>query len=182
MSRIGKAPIAIPSGVTVEKKGREVQVKGPKGTLAITLRPEVEFAVEGKEASVTLSGSGGARAARAYHGLTRALINNMVKGVTQGYEKKLEIIGVGWNAKAQGNTKLVLNIGFCHEVPMAMPTGVAVETPQPTQIVVKGADKQAVGEVAARIRAVRPPEPYKGKGIRYAGEFVKRKAGKSFGS
>ena len=182
MSRIGKAPIAVPSGVTIEKKGREVVVKGPKGTLALTLRPEVEFEVQGNQASVTLSGSGGSRAARAYHGMTRALVNNMVKGVTTGYEKKLEIVGVGWNAKAQGNSKLVLNIGFCHEVPLAMPAGVAVETPAATQIVLKGADKQAVGQMAARIRSVRPPEPYKGKGIRYAGEVVKRKAGKSFGS
>lgn len=182
MSRIGKAPIAIPSGVTVEKKGREVQVKGPKGTLSLTLRPEVELSVEGKEAAVTLSGSGGARAARAYHGMTRALINNMVNGVATGYERKLEIVGVGWNAKAQGDSKVVLNIGFCHEVPMAMPAGVKVATPAPTQITLTSADKQAVGEVAARIRAVRPPEPYKGKGIRHAGEFVKRKSGKSFGS
>jgi len=182
MSRIGKAPIAIPTGVTLEKKGREVHIKGPKGTLSLTLRPEVELAVDGGKASVTLSGSGGARTARAYHGMTRALVQNMVKGVTQGFERKLEIVGVGWNAKAQGNSKVVLNIGFCHDVPLDMPAGVVVETPAATQIVLKGADKQAVGQIAARIRSVRPPEPYKGKGIRYAGEFVKRKSGKSFGS
>jgi len=182
MSRIGKAPIAIPSGVTVEKKGREVQVKGPKGTLSITLRPEVELAVEGSKASVTLSGTGGARAARAFHGMTRALVQNMVDGVAKGFERKLEIVGVGWNAKAQGTNKLVLNIGFSHDVPLDMLEGVSVETPAPTQIVLKSADKQAVGAMAARIRAVRPPEPYKGKGIRHLGEFVKRKAGKSFGS
>ncbi|MEZ6014035.1 MAG: 50S ribosomal protein L6 [Planctomycetota bacterium] len=182
MSRIGKAPIAIPSGVTVEKKGREVQVKGPKGTLRLTLRPEVEFEVEGSQATVSVSGTGGSRAARAYHGMTRALINNMVLGVSNGFERKLEIVGVGWNAKAQGTDKVVLNIGFCHDVPLAMPAGVTVETPAATQIVLKGADKQAVGAMAARIRSVRPPEPYKGKGIRYAGEFVKRKSGKSFGS
>lgn len=182
MSRIGKAPIPIPGGVTVEKKGRDVNVKGPKGTLSLVLRPEVELAVEDGEALVTLNGSGGAREARAYHGMTRALVANMVKGVTSGYERKLEIVGVGWNAKAQAPNKLVLNIGFSHDVPMDMPAGITVETPAPTQIVLKGADKQAVGQVAARIRAVRPPEPYKGKGIRHAGEVVKRKSGKSFGS
>ena len=113
--------------------------------------------------------------------MTRALVNNMVHGVTKGYEKKLEIVGVGWNAKAQGD-KVVLNIGFCHDVPVQMPDGVKVETPNPTSIVITGIDKQAVGQIAAEIRAVRPPEPYKGKGIRYEGEYVRRKASKSFGS
>ena len=182
MSRIGKAPITIPGGVTVEQKGRDVHVKGPKGNLSIKLRPEVELEVDGSTASVTLNGSGAPRQARAFHGLTRALVANMVEGVKKGYERKLEIVGVGWNAKAQGDKKVVLNIGFCHDVPMDMPEGVTVETPGPNQIVVKGPDKQAVGQIAARIRKVRPPEPYKGKGIRYEGEFVKRKAGKSFGS
>jgi len=181
MSRIGKAPIAIPGGVEVSVKGRDVNVKGPKGNLSITLRPEVEVAVEGSTACVTLNGSGAARAARAYHGLTRSLVNNMVEGVTKGFEKKLEIVGVGWNAKVQG-TKVVLNIGFCHDVPIEMPDGVSAECPNPTQIVITGSDKQKVGQTAAVIRAVRPPEPYKGKGIRYQGEYVKRKAGKSFGS
>ena len=165
----------------MDVKGRDVQVKGPKGTLSMTMRPEVELAVEGTEATVSLNGSGAPRASRAYHGMTRALLNNMVDGVTKGYEKKLEIIGVGWNAKAQGD-KVVLNIGFCHDVPVKMPEGVKVETPKPTQIVLTGVDKQAVGQVAAEIRKVRPPEPYKGKGIRYEGEYVRRKAGKSFGS
>ncbi|MEM8711912.1 MAG: 50S ribosomal protein L6 [Planctomycetota bacterium] len=181
MSRIGKAPIAIPAGVQVDLKGRDVHVKGPKGNLSITLRPEVEFEVEGSEAKVSLNGSGAPRAARAYHGMTRALVANMVEGVTKGYEKKLEIVGVGWNAKAQGD-KVILNIGFCHDVPMKMPEGVKVECPNPTQIVLSGVDKQSVGQIAAEIRKVRPPEPYKGKGIRYQGEYVKRKAGKSFGS
>ncbi|MGD2016816.1 MAG: 50S ribosomal protein L6 [Planctomycetota bacterium] len=181
MSRIGKAPIAIPGGVEVSVKGRDVNVKGPKGNLSITLRPEVEVAVEGSTACVTVNGSGAARAARAYHGLTRSLVNNMVEGVTKGFEKKLEIVGVGWNAKVQG-TKVVLNIGFCHDVPIEMPDGVSAECPNPTQIVITGSDKQKVGQTAAVIRAVRPPEPYKGKGIRYQGEYVKRKAGKSFGS
>lgn len=181
MSRIGKAPITIPGGVTIDVKGRDVNVKGPKGNLSITLRPEVEMAVEGSEATVTLNGSGAPRQARAFHGLTRALVANMVQGVDKGYQKKLEIVGVGWNAKAQGD-KVVLNIGFCHDVPMSMPDGVKVETPSPTSIVLTGPDKQAVGQIAAEIRSVRPPEPYKGKGIRYEGEYVRRKAGKSFGS
>ncbi len=181
MSRIGKAPISIPAGVQVDVKGRDVSVKGPKGTLELTLRPEVEFNVEGNEATVSLNGSGAPRAARAYHGMTRALVSNMVDGVTKGYEKKLEIIGVGWNAKVQGD-KVVLNIGFCHDVPMQMPKGVTAVCPNPTHIVISGVDKQAVGQIAAEIRKVRPPEPYKGKGIRYEGEYVKRKAGKSFGS
>ncbi|HPF14231.1 MAG: 50S ribosomal protein L6 [Planctomycetes bacterium] len=181
MSRIGKAPISIPGGVTLESKPNALSVKGPKGTLSITLRPEVKLVVEGQEAKVELTGSGPARQARAYHGLTRALVQNMVLGVTQGFEKRLEIVGVGWNAKAAGS-KLVLNIGFCHTVDLDMPQGVSVETPAPTKIVLAGADKQAVGQIAAVIRAVRPPEPYKGKGIRYEGEFVRRKSGKSFGS
>jgi len=182
MSRIGKQPIPVPGGVSVDVKSKDVTVKGPGGTLSITIRPEVEVSVEGKEAVVALTGTGSARQARAFHGLTRALINNMVVGVTKGFEKKLEIIGVGWNAAAQGPNKLVLNIGFCHPVDIDMPAGVSVETPRPTQIIIKGADRQAVGHIAAVIRKVRPPEPYKGKGIRYIGEHVRRKAGKSFGS
>lgn len=181
MSRIGKAPVSIPKGVEVKVSGRDVSAKGPKGNLSMTIRPEVEVAVDGDEAKVSLNGSGAPRAARAYHGLTRALIQNMVDGVAKGFEKKLEIHGVGWNAKAQGD-KVVLNIGFCHDVPMKMPEGVKVECPNPTQIVITGPDKQSVGQIAAEIRKVRPPEPYKGKGIRYEGEYVRRKAGKSFGS
>lgn len=181
MSRIGKEPVKIPSGVSVDVKGRDVNVKGPKGNLVLTLRPEVEVAVEGTEANVTLNGSGAPRQARAFHGMTRALVSNMVVGVSKGYERKLEIVGVGWNAKAQGD-KVVLNIGFCHDVPVNMPKDVKVETPNPTSITLSGPDKQVVGQIAAQIRAVRPPEPYKGKGIRYEGEYVRRKAGKSFGS
>ncbi|MCA9001142.1 MAG: 50S ribosomal protein L6 [Planctomycetes bacterium] len=181
MSRIGKAPITIPSGVTVEAKSQQVSVKGPKGNLSIQIRPEVKVSVEGAEAKVELTGAGPARQARAYHGLTRALVQNMVTGVSTGFEKRLEIVGVGWNAKAQGN-KVVLNIGFCHTVDIEMPKDVSIETPSPTKMVLTGPDKQAVGQVAAVIRAVRPPEPYKGKGIRYEGEYVRRKAGKSFGA
>ena len=182
MSRIGKQPINLPSGVSLEVgAARSVKVKGPKGELGITLRPEVDVSVDGNEANVGLSGTGAARQARAFHGMTRALINNMVLGVSNGFEKVLEIQGVGWNAAAQGR-QVVLNIGFCHPVNIPMPDGVDAETPNPTTIVIKGIDKQAVGQVAAVIRKVRPPEPYKGKGIRYRGEFVRRKAGKSFGS
>ena len=182
MSRIGKQPIPVPGGVTVELgAGRTATVKGPGGTLTMNLRPEVDLEIEAAEVNVTTNGSGSAREARSFHGLTRALLNNMVLGVTKGFEKKLDIIGVGWNAKVQGNT-LVLSIGFCHPVEIAVPTGLSVETPQPTHIVIKGADKQAVGHLAAVIRGVRPPEPYKGKGIRYIDEFVRRKAGKSFGA
>ncbi len=182
MSRIGKKPITIPAGVEVKLGGaREVTVKGPQGSLGLTLRPEIELSVEGNEATVSTNGSGGARQASAYHGMTRALIANMVDGVSKGFEKKLEIQGVGWNAQSQGK-KITLNIGFCHPVVIDMPEGVTCESPNPTSIVLKGADKQAVGHIAAVIRAVRPPEPYKGKGIRYEGEYVRRKAGKSFGS
>jgi large subunit ribosomal protein L6 len=181
MSRVGKNPVPIPSGVTVDVKPQEVSVKGPKGNLTIPVRSEVKVSVDGDQVVVERSGSGADRQARALHGTTRALIANMITGVTTGFEKKLEIVGVGWNAKAQGK-RLILNIGFCHEVPVDMPDGVEVETPGPTQIVFRGADSQQVGQIAAVVRKVRPPEPYKGKGIRYAGEFVRRKSGKSFGS
>lgn len=181
MSRIGKNPVPVPGGVTVDAKPNTLTVKGPKGTLTMPVRPEVKVAMDGAEAKVELTGAGAAREARALHGLTRALLANMVEGVTKGFEKQLEIVGVGWNANAQGR-KVVLNIGFCHPVDIALPDGVEAETPKPTQIILRGADKQAVGQVAAVIRKVRPPEPYKGKGIRYQGEFVRRKAGKSFGA
>jgi large subunit ribosomal protein L6 len=181
MSRIGKLPVTIPTGVEVAEKARTVTVKGPKGTLQIDLRPEIDVTIDGGELRVEPNGSGAARDSRAFHGMTRALINNMVHGVSKGYEKKLEIIGVGWNAKGQGK-QLTLNIGFCHPVVLDVPEGLQVETPKPLNIVITGSDKQAVGQFAASIRAIRPPEPYKGKGIRYGGEFVRRKQGKSFGS
>ena len=181
MSRVGKNPVPIPSGVTVDVKPQEVAVKGPKGNLTLPVRSEVKVSVDGDQVVVERTGSGADRQARALHGTTRAHIANMIKGVTAGFEKKLEIVGVGWNAKAQGK-KLTLNIGFCHPVDVAMPDGVEVETPGPNQIVFRGADCQKVGEIAAVVRKVRPPEPYKGKGIRYDGEYVRRKAGKSFGS
>ena len=181
MSRIGKQPIPIPSGVEVAEKARVVTVKGPKGSLDLTLRPEIDVAIEDGQVVVSPNGSGPAREARAFHGMTRALLGNMVEGVAKGYEKTLEIVGVGWNAQA-GGKELTLNIGFCHPVKFTVPAGLEVETPKPTVIVLRGADKQAVGEFAAVIRRVRPPEPYKGKGIRHQGEYVRRKQGKSFGS
>ncbi|MFT5286000.1 MAG: large subunit ribosomal protein L6 [Planctomycetota bacterium] len=182
MSRIGKQPIPILSGVSIAQgANRQVTVKGPKGELSLVLRPEIDLTIEATQAVVSPNGSGSTKEAGAYFGMTRALINNMVVGVSTGFEKTLEIIGVGWNAKSQGS-KIVLNIGFCHPVEIAMPKGVTCESPSATKIVIKGADNQAVGQVAAVIRKVRPPEPYKGKGIRYEGEYVRRKAGKSFGS
>ena len=181
MSRIGKTPVVIPRGVTVETKNRRVTVQGPKGALEIDLRPEVEVELDEKELRVAINGTGSKREARAFHGMTRALINNMVLGVSQGYTKILNIVGVGWNAQGAGK-QLTLNIGFCHPVVFDVPEGLTVETPKPTIITITGVDKQSVGQFAAVVRAVRPPEPYKGKGIRYEDEHVRRKAGKSFGS
>src|SRR5262245_32470942 len=182
MSRIGRQPITIPAGVTVDcKPDKKVHVKGPKGELEIQVRPEIDVAVDKAVVHVSAKDAKEDRFVRAWHGMTRALIQNMVLGVTKGYEKKLEIQGVGWNAAAQGN-KVVLNIGFNKPVTVVMPEGVQVGTPSPTNIVLFGPDKQKVGHIAAAIRKRRPPEPYKGKGIRFEGEVVKRKAGKSFGA
>ncbi len=181
MSRIGKQPVVIPKGVEVAASETAVTVKGPKGALVLSLRPEIGVQVEGQEVRVQPRNAELTRETRAFYGMTRAMINNMVKGVTQGYEKTLEIVGIGWNAQARGK-QLVLSIGFCHPVELAVPEGIQVETPKPTIIIIRGADKQQVGLFAANVRAVRPPEPYKGKGVRYAGEYVKRKQGKSFGS
>ena len=182
MSRIGLQPIAIPAGVSVDLKGSdEVSVKGPKGELKMGLRPEITVSVADGVASIERSGAGSERDGRAFHGMTRAMLSNMVAGVTTGFSKQLEIKGVGWNAKVQGK-KLVLNIGFCHPVDIQVPEGIKIECEKPTLINISGADKQAVGHIAARIRKTRPPEPYKGKGIRYVGEYVRRKAGKSFGT
>ncbi len=181
MSRIGKLPIPIPGGVSVEGQDRHVTVKGPKGSLKLQLRPEVDIEIQAKEVRILPSGRGTPRESKAFHGMTRALVRNMVEGVTRGFSRSLEIQGVGWNAQSQGR-KLTLNIGFCHPVVVEIPEGIQVATPVPTQIEVAGIDRQKVGEFAASVRAQRPPEPYKGKGIRYKGEFVRRKAGKSFGS
>lgn len=177
MSRIGKKPITIPSGVTVEVKGPTIKVKGSKGELTQDFEPYyVNIEVEGSD--VVVARTADTKPHRARHGLYRSLISNMIEGCSKGFEKKLEINGVGYSAKAAGK-KITLQIGFCHPVEIPMPEGVAVETPSNTTITLTGPDKQAVGQVAAVIRRVRPPEPYKGKGIKYVGEIIRRKAGKA---
>lgn len=180
MSRIGNTPVTLPSGVEVQANSNEVAVKGPKGQLSFPLFPEVTVAVEDGQVVISRTGAGGTKNAAALHGLVRAHIQNMVVGVTEGYSKALEIHGTGWNVKPKGQG-IEMQIGFCHLVECTPPDGVTVECPTQTEIVVKGIDKQAVGQFAANIRRVRPPEPYKGKGIRYKGEHVRRKAGKSLG-
>jgi large subunit ribosomal protein L6 len=176
MSRIGKKPVAIPSGVEVRLDGSTVVVKGPKGELETAILADlVDVAIQDNEVVVTPKND--SKPARSAWGLTRSLINNMVTGVTEGFQKKLEIVGVGYRAQLQGRN-LKLNLGFSHDVVYEVPEGITIEVPQPTEIVVSGIDKQKVGQVAAEIRAWRPPEPYKGKGVRYAGEYIFRKEGK----
>ncbi len=175
MSRIGKQPIAVPSGVEVTIEPELVKVKGPKGELSERVNRAMEVKQENGEILVARPTDRGDH--RALHGLTRSLIANMVEGVTNGYEKRLEIQGVGYRAQLQGN-KLVLALGYSHPVELDAPDGIDFEVPQPTRVIVRGISKQAVGEVAANIRKARPPEPYKGKGIRYEGEHVARKVGK----
>lgn len=174
MSRIAKAPVPIPSGVEVNL-GDTVSVKGPKGELTMQLHPSVALDRDGDELKVTTRQAG--QQAIAMAGTTRALVNNMVTGVSNGFERKLTIIGVGYRAQAQGK-KLNLTLGFSHPVVYDVPEGITVETPSQTEIVVKGANKQLVGQVAAEIRRYRPPEPYKGKGVRYEGEHVVKKQAK----
>lgn len=176
MSRIGKKPIAVPAGVEVKIDGHTVIVKGPKGTLSRTLNEEMDIKMENNE--ILVSRPNDEIKNRSLHGLTRTLINNMVVGVTQGFEKKLEIQGVGYNAQMQGKN-LKLALGFSHPVIITPPEGITITTPSSVVILVSGADKEMVGQVAAEIRAWREPEPYKGKGIRYSGEYVRRKAGKT---
>ncbi|RKZ86078.1 MAG: 50S ribosomal protein L6 [Gammaproteobacteria bacterium] len=175
MSRIANAPVEIPSGVEISLNGSEVSVKGTKGTLTRAVHSDVEVTQEGTVLKASARNS--AKKTVALAGTTRALLNNMVIGVTQGFEKKLTLVGVGYRAKAQGS-KLDLTLGFSHPVAYAVPEGIKVETPSQTEIVISGADKQVVGQVAADIRAYRPPEPYKGKGVRYADEHVVRKDAK----
>jgi large subunit ribosomal protein L6 len=177
MSRIGKAPIPVPTGVDVTLADRNVTVKGPKGTLARRLPPDITVRQDGDLLLVERPDD--EREHRALHGLTRSLVNNMVVGVTDGFVKELEIVGVGYRATAQGPSRLELALGFSHPVVVEAPEGVTFEVPQPTRITVRGIDKEIVGQVAANIRKVRKPEPYKGKGVRYAGEVVLRKAGKA---
>ena len=177
-SRVGKMPIDIPSGVQVTRTGASVTVKGPKGELSFTIAHGVDVAVEPKEVLVTQVGGG--KQALALHGTTRAVIANRVAGVTRGFSKTLEITGTGYRALASGK-KITLQLGYSHPIEFDPPTGITSQVETPTKIVVSGFDKGLVGQVAANIRGFRPPEPYKGKGIRYAGEYIRRKAGKAAG-
>jgi large subunit ribosomal protein L6 len=177
MSRIGKAPVSVPSGVDVSITGRTVTVKGPKGTLTRVIPDGVSVSKESD--TLVVSRDNEERDARARHGLVRTLMNNMVIGVTDGFVKELDIVGVGYRAEAQGPNKIKLALGFSHPVVFEAPDGVTFEVPAQTKILVKGADKEVVGQVAANIREIRKPEPYKGKGVRYVDERVLRKAGKT---
>jgi len=177
MSRIGKVPIPVPSGVQVTIGDGRIEVKGPKGTLSRPVPPPISVRQEGD--TLLVERPNDERQSRALHGLVRSLVNNMVVGVTDGFRKELEIVGVGYRAIAQGPGNIELALGFSHPVRVAAPEGITFEVPAPTRIAVSGIDKEAVGQVAANIRAIRKPEPYKGKGVRYAGERVLRKAGKT---
>jgi len=175
MSRVAKQPVSLPKGVEISQAEQLLRVKGPKGELTMNLHRQV--GVDIAEGEIKVAPQVGGQAAIALAGTTRALLNNMVNGVTQGYERKLELVGVGYRAQAQGN-KLNLTLGFSHPVSYPVPAGISIETPSQTEIVVRGADKQQVGQVAAEIRRYRPPEPYKGKGVRYSGEKVVLKEAK----
>ncbi len=177
MSRIGKAPITVPSGVDVQIQGRQVAVKGPKGELDIEIPGDITVRQDGEVLLVERPDD--ERRNRALHGLTRSLVNNMVVGVTEGFSKELQIVGVGYRAAAKGSNALELQLGFSHPVNVEAPDGITFDVPEPTRIIVSGTDKQVVGQVAADIRSYRKPEPYKGKGVRYLGEHVARKAGKA---
>ncbi len=176
MSRIGKMPVPVPSGVSVDVDGRSVQVKGPKGELGREFHERVSIKLDGDE--VVVERFDDTRESRALHGLSRALLANMVHGVAEGFRRDLEIIGVGYRATLKGRD-LEMQLGFSHSVSFPAPEGVTFEVPEPTKVSVIGVDKELVGQVAANIRKIRPPEPYKGKGIRYVGEHVRRKAGKA---
>lgn len=176
MSRIGKKPIEIPQGVTVTLENNHVTVKGPKGELSRNFHQDMEIKVE--ENVITISRPSDSKDHRALHGTTRSILNNMVEGVSKGFERGLELIGVGYRAQKTGN-KLVLSVGYSHPVEIEPEQGLEIEVPSNTKIIIKGTDKERVGALAANIRDVRPPEPYKGKGIRYEGEFVRRKVGKT---
>ena len=177
MSRVGRSPIAVPNGVTVTLSGSTVSVKGPQGTLERRIPEPITIAQDGD--SLVVSRPDDERQNRALHGLSRSLVANMVSGVTDGFTKELEIVGVGYRATAQGSSAIELALGFSHPVRVQAPEGIEFEVPQPTRIAVRGIDKEAVGQVAANIRKIRKPEPYKGKGVRYLGERVQRKAGKT---
>ena len=176
MSRVGRKPIPIVAGVTVEKHQHDVVVKGPKGQLSATVHPSIGFEIQ--ENQIQVSRRSDLKQDRALHGLWRALMQNMILGVTKGYTKKLELVGVGYRAEIKGK-KLQLQLGFSHPILFQAPEGVTLEAPTQTNIVISGIDKQLVGLVAAKIRSFRPPEPYKGKGVKYEGEYIRRKAGKA---
>ena len=176
MSRIGRMPIAVPAGVDVKIDGSTVTVKGPKGTLTGTYNSKM--AIELNDGHITVTRPDDTKENRALHGLTRTLIANMVTGVHTGYKKELEIVGIGYRAALQGKD-LVLNVGYSHQVTMTPPEGITIEVPGPNKIVINGYDKQLVGQFASEVRGVRPPEPYKGKGIKYADEVIRRKEGKA---
>ncbi len=176
MSRIGNKHVDLPAGVTVDVKGQEVTVKGPKGELTRTFSKDININIDGNV--VTFTRPDDSKEMKTIHGTTRAIFNNMVVGVSEGFQKALELIGVGYRAQLQGK-KLVLNVGYSHPVEFVAADGITIEVPSNTSIIVKGSSKEAVGQLAAEIRGVRPPEPYKGKGIRYVGEYVRRKEGKT---
>jgi len=178
MSRIGKKPVAVVDGVKVAIQGRIISVEGPQGKLSWEHRPEVSVAYDDKSRLINVNRGGDDRMSRALHGLTRALIQNMIEGVKKGYEKRLEVIGVGYVVSVQGKV-LALRVGYANEVKKPIPEGLKVTCPDQTHVVIQGCDKQLVGQFAAEIRAVRKPEPYKGKGVRYQGEHVKIKPGKA---
>lgn len=176
MSRIGKLPVRIPGGVTVDVHDHTVVVKSGKNELTRQINPDMKVSV--REGSVIVERPSESKLHRSLHGLTRTLVENMIEGVSKGYEKQLELVGVGYRASRQGEA-LVLNVGFSHQVRYPVPQGITIEVPEPTKISIKGANKEVVGQVAAEVRKVRPPEPYKGKGILYRGERIRRKAGKT---
>jgi len=181
MSRIGKQPVVIPAGVKVQLQGQEIKVEGPKGKLALIIHPLMKMEHDDKDKVIRIIRPNDERANRALHGLTRALVANMVEGVTKGFEKRLKIEGVGYQGRIDKKA-VVLVVGYANHVVKMPPEGVTAEMPDPNTIVIKGADKQKVGQYAAELRAVRKPEPYKGKGVRYENEVVRRKEGKSFTS
>jgi large subunit ribosomal protein L6 len=176
MSRIGRKPVPIPKGVKVEQSDGTVKVKGPKGELTAAVHTDIGVELKGNELLVTTSVDD--KRHKALHGLWRAVLNNMIRGVAEGYQKKLEIVGVGYRAEMKAS-KLQLQLGYSHPIIFVPPEGIKIETPAPTNITVGGIDRQLVGQVAAKIRSFRPPEPYKGKGIKYEGEYIRRKAGKA---
>ena len=175
MSRIGNKAVAVPSGVTANVEGQTVKIKGPKGAMQVVVHDDVTVKLD--KGAIRLDPRVETKRARSQWGTSRTLVNNLIAGVTKGFEEKLEIVGVGFRAAVQGKT-LNLQLGFSHDVNFAIPQGIAIATPKPTEITITGTDKQQVGQVAAEIRGFRPPEPYKGKGVKYAGEYIFRKEGK----